>query len=167
MDVTAGAGAVRGELRHEGQAHARRLGELLEALLEDDVAVRHLEGAGVAHVQLVLALPPFALRGLDRHARKLEVAARRCVEALGARALQDVIVLQVPACRLEIAIALPGGVAVARAEEVVLELGGGEAAVSQGACGVDLLTKNGARRDVDEIVGLLAFHVAQHERGLV
>jgi len=78
MDVTAGAGAVRGELCHEGQAHAPRLGELLEALLEDDVAVRHLEGAALAHVQLVLALPPFAFRGLDRHARKLEVAARRC-----------------------------------------------------------------------------------------
>jgi len=42
----------------------------------------------------------------------------------------------------------------------VLELGGGEAAVSQCACGVDLLTKNGARRDADEIVGLLASHVA-------
>ena len=57
VDVAARAGAVGGELRHEGDAQARRVGELLQALLEDDVAVGHLERFGVAHVDLVLARP--------------------------------------------------------------------------------------------------------------
>jgi hypothetical protein len=66
------------------------------------------------------------------------VAARQAVEAFSARALKDVIVLEVPARGLEIAVALPGGVAVARAEEIVLELGRGERAVAMTPGRLDL-----------------------------
>ena len=111
MDVAARARAVGGELGHEGDAHAHALRNFLQALLEHDVAIGHLEHLGETHVQLVLALAPFALRVLDRHARKFEVPARRGVEAFGARALQHVVVLEVPAGGLEVAevAAPPGG----------------------------------------------------------
>src|SRR5258706_12397841 len=126
VDVAARARLVGGELGHEGERQAGGIGQLLQALLEDHVPVGHVERAGVAHVHLVLAVAPFALGGLDRHAGQLEVAAHRGVEALGACALQDVIVLEVPAGGLEVAVSLQRRVAVAGAEEVVLELSGCE-----------------------------------------
>src|SRR2546423_15269306 len=86
------AGAIGSELGHEGQAHSRGFGKLLQALLEYHVAVGHLERPGVAHVELVLAFAPFTFGRLHRHARELEVTPCRGVEALGARTLQDVIV---------------------------------------------------------------------------
>ena len=167
MDVAARAGAVGGELGHEGDAHAHRLGDFLQALLEHDVAVGHVEHFGVAHVELVLAVAPFALGVLHRHAGELEVAARRGVEALGARALQHVVVLEVPAGGLEVAVVLLRRLAVARLEEVVLELGAGIAGEAELLRRVDLAAQDRARRDGDVVVRLLALHVAEHEGGLV
>ncbi len=62
-------GPSRVRLRHEGDAHALLVGDLLQALLEDDVTVGHLERIGVADVELVLAEAPLALRVLDGDAR--------------------------------------------------------------------------------------------------
>src|SRR3954462_12795795 len=88
---------------------------------------------------------------------------RRCVEALGARALQDVIVLEVPAGGLEVAIAALRGIAIAGAEEVMLELGRRECAVAQLVGRVHLRAQDRARRDADELMALLVLDVAQDE----
>ena len=56
------------------------IGDFLQALLEDDVAVGHLQRVGVADVQLVLPESPFAFRALDRHAGVLQMAAHRGVK---------------------------------------------------------------------------------------
>src|SRR4051812_20719543 len=161
MNVAARAGTIGGKLGHEGDAHARGLGDFLEALLEDGVAVGHLEDAGVAHVDLMLAAAPFSLRSLDGHAGVLEVAAYDGVEALGARALEKVIVLEIPAGGLEAAVTLAVGVAVAGAKEVMLELGGRQAFKAGLARLLDLPAQDRARRHAD------AFQVADDERGLV
>src|SRR6185436_11271728 len=103
-------------------------------------------------------------RRLDGHAGELQVPARGGMEALGARALQDVIVLEVPAGGLEIAIALLRGVAIARAEEVMLELRRRKCREAELACGIDLAPQDRARRHGDELVALLVLHVAKDER---
>src|SRR5689334_4955559 len=167
MNMAARAGLRRIRLRHEREAHARRFGDLLQALLENDVPVPHLERFGVAHVELVLAVAPFAFRRLDRHARVLEVPAGEGVEALGARALQDVIVLEIPAGGLEVLIALLRGVAIAGAEKIVLELGGCERLEVQLARRVYLPPQDRARRDGDELVRLLILDVADDKRRLL
>src|SRR5207245_347597 len=89
------------------------------------------------------------------------------MKALGPRALQDVIVLEVPARRLEIAVALLRRVAIARAKEIVLELGGGERLEVQLAGSLDLPAQDRARRDADKLVTLLVLDVAQHQRALL
>jgi hypothetical protein len=68
VHVAAGASTVGDRLGHEGDAQPLLVGHLLRALLVDDVAIRHLQHAGVADVDLVLSHPPLALAGLDRHA---------------------------------------------------------------------------------------------------
>ena len=73
------------------------LGDFLQALLVDHVAVGHLQRLGVADVQLVLAEAPLAFRVLDRDAGRLEMPAHRRREGLRARALEDVVVLEIPA----------------------------------------------------------------------
>ena len=124
VDVAARARLVGVRLGHERHADAVPVGGLLEALLEHHVAVGRLEDVGVAHVHLVLAEAPLALRALHRHARAREVAADGGVEVLGARALLELVVLEVPAGRLEVGVPARGRVPVAGAVEVVLELGG-------------------------------------------
>ncbi|ERT95405.1 hypothetical protein P038_01813 [Brucella abortus 99-9971-135] len=47
-------------LRHEGDALAMRLGNLLHRVFHDDVAIGHFKRLAIAHVQLLLARPPFA-----------------------------------------------------------------------------------------------------------
>src|SRR5205085_12425096 len=113
VDVAARARLRRIRLRHEGDAHAGELGDFLHALLEDDMAIGHVERFGVAHVELVLAVAPFAFRSLDGDAGPLQVPAHRAMEALGARALEDVIVLEVPAGGFEVAVTLLRRVAIA------------------------------------------------------
>ena len=85
----------------------------LRHCLNTHVAVGRLEDVGVADVHLVLAEAPLALRALHRHARAAEVAPHRGVEVLGARALLELVVLEVPAGRLEVGEAASGRVAVA------------------------------------------------------
>ena len=120
--VTARAGPVRGELGHEGDADPHLLGDLLQTLLVDGVAVRHGEDVGITDVELVLPETPLALGVLDRYAGTLEVAAHRAGEGLLARSLKDMVVLDVPAGRLETIVVLAGGLAVGVIERVVLEL---------------------------------------------
>src|SRR4029079_11850356 len=104
MNVTTRARLSRGEFGHEGNAHPCRIRQFLHALLEDDMTVRHFERLRVTHVDFVLARTPFAFRVFDRDARAFEMTPNGRMEVFGARALQDVIVLQIPAARRKIAV---------------------------------------------------------------
>src|SRR6185312_17500051 len=88
-------------------------------------------------------------------------------ESLGPRALQDVVVLEVPAGGLEVAEVLLRGVAIAGAEEVVLELGRGKRRKPGLARAFRLPAQDRARRDWHVIVRLLALDVAHHEGRLI
>jgi hypothetical protein len=145
VDVAAGAGLAVGELGHEGDGDAGLIGDLLEALLEEDVIVGHLEDGVVADVDLVLAEAPFALGVFDDDAGGFEVAADGGGVELFAGALKNVVVLQIPAQGL--AIALFGGIAEGLAEGVVFELGGGHGVETEGCGAGDLALEDGARGD--------------------
>ena len=131
MKVTARSRPVRSELRHERHAQAHLFRHFLQTLLVDHMPVRHLQRLGVAHVQLVLPESPFPLGVFDGHAGVFQMVTHGACVGFGARALQDVIVLQIPAGGLHAAITLLGSRAVAIAEEVVLELGSGKAREAQ------------------------------------
>lgn len=101
VEVAARTGLGRVEFGHEGDAHPQPVGDFLEALFEDDVAVGHVERVAVPQVQFVLPLAPFTLGTFHRDARLGEVAPHGPVQGFLARALQDVVILQVPSGRLE------------------------------------------------------------------
>jgi hypothetical protein len=90
----------------------------------------------------VLAASPFAFGVLDGNAGFLEVPAHCAVKILGARALHQVIVLEVPPRRCQVTERALRYGGVARAEEIVLQLGRGEGAEAQVACGICLLSQN-------------------------
>ena len=64
-----------------------------------------VEHVGVADVHLVLAETPLALARLHGHAGRLEMATERAGEALRAGALQQLVVLEVPARRTQVGVA--------------------------------------------------------------
>src|SRR6266542_2044467 len=89
-------------LRHEGHGEALTFGDLLGRVLGQDVPVGLLEEIAVPNVQLLLPGPPLPLGALHRHAARVEAAHDRSDERLLPRSLQDVVVLDVAAERLEI-----------------------------------------------------------------
>ena len=139
-------------------------GDLLGDLLVDHVAVRHLQEVGEAHVDLVLAGAPLALGELHRHTRAGEMPADRADQPLHLRALQHVVVLDVPAERLEVleVLALRRLVGLAEHEELQLGSAHGHDTHRRGA--FQLALENGPRRHVNQCAGLFIVHVAEHQR---
>jgi len=139
----------------------------LEGLLEEDVAVGHLQRLGVAQVELVLPQPPLALGGFHRDTGVLEGAAGSGGKALGAAALEDVVVLQVPAGGLQVGVAPLGRFAVGVGENVVLELRSRHHLVAVSGGRLELLAQQAARRQRHQLVGFRVQHVGQHQSGPV
>src|SRR5947207_14858383 len=77
VDVAGAADVLLGGLRYESRRDPVEEGDLLDAVLVDRVAVGRGHGVGVAHVQLVLAVPGLALRELDRDSRSVHSATDR------------------------------------------------------------------------------------------
>ena len=115
----------------------------------------------------MLAVAPFALGGLDRHAGVLQVPSRSRMEALGAGALQDVIVLEIPAGGLEVTVAFLRRIAIARAEEVVLQLRRGKRLEIHLASAINLASQDRPGCHRHQVVRLLVLDVADDERGFV
>ena len=147
MDVAARARAIGGELRHEGHRAAHLLGDFLQALLVDHVAVRHLQRFGVSHVDFMLSQSPFAFRALDANAGCLQVASHGRREWLISGPLQDVIVLEIPAGRLKRPVVRFRCLTVAVLKEVVLQLRRGMRREAQLTSRFDLAPKQRARCD--------------------
>ena len=82
----------------------------------------HLQRFGVSNVHFVLSETPFSLRRLDWHAGRFQVSADGGGEGLGPRPLENVIVLQVPARRLQTAVIEIGSLPIAVLKKVVLQL---------------------------------------------
>ena len=95
------------------------------------------------------------------------MAAHSPVEGLGARALQHVVILDVPACWLQVCIILRVGGAIGLVEDVVLKLRGGHCAIAHRRRGLNLPAQEGARRKRHRLRTapvLLFLHVADHQR---
>jgi hypothetical protein len=166
VDMAAAAGEAVVPLRHESHALALQQRDLFDAVLIDDVAIRHLEGVRVAQIELGLARTPFAFGGFDRDAGALHAVADGADQALLLGRLADVIVLDVPAGCLETFVAFLPGALVRLVEHVELELGRHVGAVAEGLCALDLAAQDRARRMGQELAVMID-HVAEHQGGAV
>src|SRR3984893_5558832 len=148
--------------RHEGDGRALLPGDLLHAMLVEDVAVRHLEGGPVAEVDLLLPLAPLALGKLHGHAAALHVIADRTDERLFLGGLEDVVVLEVVRNGRELLIPLRARLVEGLAEEVELELGGGLDLPPALSRPLELALEQPPRRLLDGLA-LLGEHVAEDQ----
>ncbi len=123
MDVARRSALVHRVLGHERDRTSELAGDLLGAVLVDDVAIGHLERVGVAQVDLVLARTGFPFRELDRDARVVHAVADRPDDVLVACRLQDVVVLHVRCVIGQAAELFRPRLLVRLFEEVELELG--------------------------------------------
>ena len=139
-------------------------GDLLGGVLVHGVAVGHLDGRRVVEVDLVLALARLALRELDRHTGRLEVATDLADDVLVLRRLEDGVVLEVRRVRFEVAIALRVRLFVAVAEEVELDLGSDHRHVAQLGRLLHLAPQHLPRRHLDRRAGVDVEEIAHHER---
>ncbi len=108
--------------RHERDGDLVERRDLLDPIFVNDVPVRHLEGVCVAQVDLLLTEAPLPLAVLHRDRRRFHAIADLAIEPLRLAALEDVVVLDISAVRLEVAIALARRALVGVLEEVELEL---------------------------------------------
>jgi hypothetical protein len=110
-------------LGHVGDRHALLAGDLLGAVLVDDVRVGGGQRVRVVEVHLVLAEVALALGVLDLHAGRRHVVADAADERLDARGAQQGVVDVVEVGRLELAVGLVPRLLVGVAEHDELELG--------------------------------------------
>jgi hypothetical protein len=167
VDVGGIAGESVVPLGHEGEGAAERPGDLLAAVLEDDVAVGHVEGLGIAHVDLFLAGAPFALGVLHRNAGAVQAVADGPHDAFFLGGLEDVIVLDVLAGRLEAAVALFAGRVIGLVEQEELELGGEERLHLHCVQALELALEHVARGMLQGRVVVMLEDVAEDQRGLL
>ena len=136
-------------------------------MLHDAVPIGHRQHVGVANVELVLPAPAFTLGVLDRDARRGQRLAGGADVGLDATALQEVVVLGVPARCVEIGIALLVGLPVGVVEQEELELAGGLRRQPVLGEPFDLATQDRTGGDGDRAVSRVVDDVAEHERGPV
>ena len=113
------------ELGHEGDRHLLLGGDLLGAVLVDDVTVSGLERLAVLEVDLVLAEVALALGVLDLQPGGPHLVSDPADQRFDARRAQQRVVDVVEVRRLEVAIGLAPRVLVGVPEDDELELGRG------------------------------------------
>ena len=123
-----------------------------------------IEGLGVADVELLLARAPLALRILDRDARGLQQVAHRAHHRLFLGGLEDVVVLDVVAGRLEVAKTLLVDRPVVLVEEIELELRGHVGGEPELLEPRELRLEDGARRMRDRLVVMVVDEIGEAER---
>jgi len=142
MEVERAARLGHRPLGHEGHRDLVEGRDLLDAILVDHVPVGHLQGFGKTQVDFLLPVAPLALAVLHRHAGPFHPVADLPVEPLGLGPLQDVVVLDVAAVRLQLAVVPAGRLLVGVFEEVELQLGTGLGIESELAGAVDLAAQD-------------------------
>ena len=126
--------------------------------------IGHLDRLGVAQIELGLAGSPLALRELDRDAGAVHAVPDRPDQALLLGGLEDVVVLDVPAGGLEVAVDLLACAVERLVEDVELELGGHVDDEAQLARPRHLALEDRARR-MRHGLTVVVDHVAEHQRG--
>ena len=124
VDVAGAADVLLGGLRHEGRRDPVEEGDLLDPVLVDRVPVRRGDRVGVAHVDLVLAVPGLALRELNRNPGGVHPAADWPQVLLVHRRGEDVVVEDVGDRGGEARVVLLVRLGVALLVEIELEFGG-------------------------------------------
>ena len=162
MDVAGVAGQLVVPLGHEGHGLAGEMRDLLDAVLQDDVAVGHLQRIGIAHVDLGLAGAPLALGILHRDPGALQPVADRPHHGLFLGGLEDVVILDVAAGRLQILEALFLSRGIGFVEKIELQLAGAEGPAVLGRQPLDLAFQDVAR-GVRNRFAVMVGHVAQHQ----
>ncbi len=164
MDVTRVAGEVGAPFGHEAHRLALQVGDLLDAVLVDHMPVGHLQRLGIDEVQLLLAGAPLAFALLHRDAGGFHAVADRAHQRLALGGLQDVVVLDVPAGRLEIAVVLLARRRVAVIEGVELELRGHLGGVAERLHALELPLEDRARA-VWQRLAIMVGDVAEDQGG--
>ena len=165
MEVERRPRKVGPPLGHERQRDPVERGDLLGRVLVDRVPVGHLQRGGVLQVDLVLSRPPLAFAELAGDRGGLQAVTNLADEPLLLGPLEDVVVLDVLAVRLEVVIVLAAGPFVRVAEQVELQLRGDHREHSPFLGAFDLAAQDLPGRLRDRVPGLVA-DVAEHERGL-
>ena len=149
MDVARVADPVLERLRHERDRAAVLERDLLGAVLVDDVVVGHRHRVRVAEVDLLLAGPGLALRGLDAHPGGLHAVADRAEQRLVVRRAEDVVVEDVRDGRRQARVALRVRLLEGLLEEIELELRAGHRDVAERCRPLHLRLQHLARRGRD------------------
>ncbi len=139
-------------LRHVGDRHALLGGDLLGAVLVDDVLVGGAQRGAVAEVDLVLAEVALALGVLDLHLRVGHRVADAADERLDAGGPEHRVVDVVAVGRGEVAVAGVPRLLVGVAEDHELELGAGERLPAARGEALELGAQDLARRGDDRAV---------------
>src|SRR5262249_58252065 len=121
----------------------------LGRVLGQDVAVGLLDQVAESDVQLLLSWAPLPLGALHRHTARVEGPHDRADERLFLRPLEDVVVLDVGAERLEVAVSLAPRRLEALAKDVHFELRPGPRPKAHLVGPKDLAREEAARRDLD------------------
>ena len=140
--------------------------DLLDAVLDNDVAIGHLQGIRIADVDFLLARPPLAFGVLDRDAGGLQPLADGAHDAFLLGGLQDVIILDIGAGGLQAMEALGSRALVALVEQVELELGRAQGAHLHGRQPRDLFFQHRARA-VRHIMMVMVEDVGDDERRIL
>ena len=138
--------------------------DLLRAVLVDDVVVGHRQRVGEAEVDLVLARPRLALRGLDLDARAVHAVADLADEVLVVGRGEDVVVEDVRHGRRQVLVALRPRLLVGLAQEVELELRARHRREAERRCPLHLRLQHLPRRRLNRRA-VVPVDVAEDERG--
>ena len=150
-------------LRHERHRAPVQVRDLLRAVLVDDVVVGHRQRVGVAEVDLLLAGPRLALRGLDADARAVHPVADLAQQRLVVGRREDVVVEDVRHRRRQVAVALRVRLLVRLAQQVELELRADHHVEPERARPLDLRAQHLARRRTHRRA-VVPLDVAEDER---
>ena len=149
MDVATAPGLRHGRFRHERDRFPGLRDNLLHALLEENVVVRHGDRVAVGQVDFVLAAAPLALAVFHRNPGGEHLVPDRPEQILVARRLHGVVIDPVIARRGQVAMTLSVGIVEAGVEQEELQLAGHVAEhLFLGERG-DLSLQGGPRRFLD------------------
>ena len=114
----------------------------------------------------MLTATRFALAELDGHTSSFEATTKLADDVFVLGGLQHVIVLEIRAVRLEVAVALVVGFFVGVLEQVELDLAGHHRQEAKRSSGLDLTAQHRARRHLDEFFGVDVVEITHDHRRL-